>query len=94
MKRARLNLVLLAAALGLGLAVYFAQKPEPPGPPLTPYQPDAVTRIALEHPGAPAIRLEKQDGKWQLTAPVSAEADPFEVNALIGLADRATQLKL
>jgi len=94
MKRARLNLALLAAALGLGLAVYFAQKGEPPGPPLTPYKPDAITRIALEHPGAPAIRLQKQDGQWQLTEPVIGEADPFEVNALIGLADRATQLKL
>ena len=94
MKRTRLNLVLLGAAAGLGLAVYFAQKAEPPGPPLTPYTPDAVTRIALEHPGAPAIRLEKQDGRWQLTAPVAAEADAFEVNALIGLADRETKLKL
>ena len=94
MKRARLNLALLAVAAGLGVAVYFAQRGEPPGPPLTPYKPDAVTRAALEHPNAPPIRLEKQDGKWQLVAPVVAEADPFEVNALIGLADRETQLKL
>ena len=94
MNRARLNAGLFAVAIGLGVAVYLAQRGEPPGPALTPYKPDAVTRIALEHPGAPAIRLEKQDGKWQLTAPVSAEADPFEVNALIGLADRETRLKL
>ena len=94
MKRARLNAGLFAVAIGLGVAVYIAQRGEPPGPPLTPYMPDAITRIALEHPGAPAIRLEKQDGKWQLTAPVAAEADPFEVNALIGLADRETKLKL
>lgn len=94
MKRARLNLVLLAVAAGLGVGVYFAQKEAPPGPPLTPFKPDAVTRIALEHPGAPAIRLEKQDQRWRITEPVQAEADAFEVNALVGLADRATQLKL
>lgn len=94
MKRARLNLVLLAAALGLGVAVYFAQKGEPPGPPLTPYKADAITRVLLEHPGAPLIRLEKHDNKWQLAAPIAAEADPFEINALIGLADRETRLKL
>jgi hypothetical protein len=94
MNRARLNLVLLVVAAGLGTGVYFAQRGEPPGPPLTPYQPDAITRVALEHPGAPAIRLEKQDGRWRLTEPVQAEADEFEINALIGLADRATQLKL
>lgn len=94
MNRARLNLVLLAVAAGLGVAVYLAQRAEPAGPPLTPYQADAVTRIALEHPDAPAIRLEKQDGRWRLTEPVAAEADEFEVNALVGLADRETRLKL
>jgi len=56
--------------------------------------PDAVTRTALEHPGAPVIRLEKQGGAWQLTAPIIAEADPFEVNGLLGLADRETKMKL
>lgn len=88
MKRARLNLALLVVAGGLGAAVFFAQKKEPAGPPLTSFKPDAVTRIVLEHPEAPAIRLEKQDGHWQLVAPVVAEADEFEVNGLIALADR------
>ncbi|MGH8441581.1 MAG: DUF4340 domain-containing protein [Nevskiaceae bacterium] len=94
MKRAQLNVVLLVVALGLGAAVFFSQKKEPAGPRLTPYKADAITRITLEHPGAPAIRLEKQDGKWQLVAPVTAEADPFEVNGLLGLADRETQHKV
>jgi Domain of unknown function (DUF4340) len=94
MNRARLNLVLVAVAAGLGVAVFFASRKEPPGPPLTPYKADAIQKIALEHPDAPAIRLEKQDGHWQLVAPVRAEADEFEVNALIALADRETKLKL
>jgi hypothetical protein len=94
MNRARLNLVLLAVAAGLGVAVFFAQKEGPAGPPLTPLKPDAVARIALEHPGAPAIRLEKRDSQWHLTEPVQAEADIFEVNGILGLADRETRLKL
>ena len=94
MNRARLNLVLLVVAAGLGVGIYFAQKETPAGPPLTPYLPDVITRIALEHPGAPAIRLEKQEGRWRLTEPVQAEADEFEVNALVGLADRQTQLRV
>ena len=94
MNRARLNLALLVVAAGLGAAVFFAQKKEPSGPPLTPFTPDAVTRIALEHPGSPAIRLEKHDGQWRLTEPVQAEADTFEVNGLVALADRETKLKL
>jgi hypothetical protein len=94
MKRARLNLVLVAIAAGLGLAVFLASKKEPAGPPLTPFKPDAVTRINIEHPNAPAIRLEKQNGRWQLVAPVIAEADEFELNGIVGLADRETRQKL
>lgn len=93
-RRARLNAGLAAAAIGLGVAVFVANKKEPPGPPLTPYKPDAIERIAIEHPAAPAIRLEKKDGRWRLVEPIQAEADEFEVNALIGLADRETKLKV
>lgn len=94
MKRSRLNLGLFAVALGLGAAVLVANRKEPAGPPLTPFAAEAVTRISLEHPNAPAIKLEKQNGRWQLVAPVIAEADEFEVNAILGLAGREPKLKL
>jgi hypothetical protein len=94
MKRSRLNLALLVVAVGLGVAVYVASRKPPAGPPLTSFEAAAVTRIALEHPGTPAIKLEKQNGRWQLVAPVIAEADEFEVNAILGLAGRETKLKL
>lgn len=94
MKRARFNLVLLAVAAALGVGVFFAQQKEPPGPPLTPYKADAITRVAIEHAGAPAIRLEKQDGRWRLVEPIQAEANEFEVSGVIGLADRETKLKV
>jgi hypothetical protein len=94
MPRSRLNLALLVVAVALGVAVFFSQKKEEKGPPLTALTPDAVTKIALEHPGAPAIRLEKQGGAWRLTEPVQAEVDELEVNALLGLADDEVKEKL
>ena len=94
MKRSRLNLGLFAAVLVLGAVVFVASRKEPAGPPLTPFAAEAVTRITLEWPNAPAIKLEKQNGRWQLVAPVIAEADEFEVNAILGLAGRETQRKL
>lgn len=86
MKRTHLNLALAAVALGLGVAVFFSQKKEEKGPPLTALKADQLARIAIEHPGAPAIRMEKQPGGWFLTEPVKAEVDEFEINALVSLA--------
>jgi hypothetical protein len=94
MHRARLNLILLALAVALGLAVYWGGPEEAIKPPLTALAPEAITRIEIEHPGAELIRLEKQDGRWQLTAPVSARADSFEVNAVLGLASLEVQKTL
>lgn len=94
MARTRLNLLLLVLAVGLGVAVWFGQQKEEKAPPLTALAPDAVTRIGLEHPGAPAIRLEKREGHWFLTEPVQAEADALEVAALVGLADKEAKDKV
>lgn len=89
--RHRLNLALLVLAAALGAGVWFAQTPEEKGPPLTALAPDAVTRVAIEHPGEPAIVLEKRDGHWRMTAPVQAEVDAFEINGPVGLADKEAQ---
>lgn len=87
MKRVRLNLILCAIVLALAGAVLLSQKKAAPkNPPLTALKADAVTHIVLHHPKAADIVLDKKDGKWALTAPVQAAADPFEVNSLIGLA--------
>ena len=94
MKRSHLNLVLLAAVAGLGAAVWFGQKQEEKGPPLTALKQDAITRIAVEHPGKPAIRLEKKDGKWNITEPVKGPSDPFEVNGILNLAELEVKTKL
>jgi hypothetical protein len=86
MQRQTLNIGLAFAVLGLGAAVYFAQKKEEKGPPLTSIAAAALDHVALEHPGSPTVKLERKDGRWKITEPVQAEADPFEVNAFIDLA--------
>lgn len=94
MSRTYLNLSLLVVAAGLGAAVWFSQKKEEVGPPLTALKQSAITRIALEYPGKPAIKLEKKDGKWRLTEPVQAETDSFEVNGILGVAELEVKAKI
>jgi hypothetical protein len=86
MQRKTLNLVLATTALALGVAVYLGQKKEVKGPPLTPIAAADLNSVVIEHPGASTIKLEKTGGHWKLTAPVKADADPFETNAFSALA--------
>lgn len=94
MNRTQLNLLLLVVVGGLGAALWFGKPKEEKGPPLTSLKQDAVTRIAVEHPGKPAIRLEKIDGRWQLVEPVRAATDSFEINGILGLAELEVKSKL
>ena len=94
MKRSHLNLALLVVAGGLGAALWFGQKKEEKGPPLTPLQQTAVTRIAVEHPGKPAIKLEKKGEAWFLTEPVQSATDKYEIGGILSLADLEVKSKL
>lgn len=94
MKRTQLNLALATIAVGLAAAVFFAQDKDQKGPPLTALASSGVTRISIEHPGAPAIRLEKKDAGWQMLEPVSAAVDSYEINGLLALAELPTQGKI
>lgn len=49
-----------------------------------PYEPSFVTRIALTDGGVDYLLAKKRDGAWVMDAPVSAPADPAEVELLIG----------
>ncbi len=94
MKRAQFNAALAAVAVGLAVAVFFAQEKEEKGPPLTALGANGVTRISIEHPGAPAIRLEKKNERWLMTSPVNAVVDHYEINGLLGLAELPTKGKI
>ena len=94
MNRTHLNLLLLVAVAGLGAGVYFSQKKEEPAVPLTGLTADALTRIALEHPGHPKLVLEKQGAAWKIVEPVKADTDELEVSALTNLAPLGAKRKL
>ena len=96
MNRTILNGGLLLIAIGLGVAVWTSgnKDDDKSSGPLTSLAPAAVDKISIEHPGAPAIKLEKRDGEWKLVAPVQADTDSFEVSALVGLADTKRQSEL
>lgn len=94
MKRSQLNAGLIALVLLLAIIVFASQKKDDKKPPLTSLKPSKVESIVIEHPGAAAIRLSKQNDVWKLTAPVEAEVDPFEISALVGLADTGVQDKI
>lgn len=86
MKRMQLNMGLAAAALGLAVAVWVGRDKPEQLPPLTPIAESDLKTIAIAHPDAPAIKLEKRDGTWRLLEPVNAPTDAFEVSSLVGLA--------
>lgn len=87
MKQQQLNLVLGAVALAMLGAVLLTQhKKTQKVTPLTSLSADAISRIAIRHPGKPEIDLEKNNGAWALTAPVAVAADPYEVKSLTDLA--------
>lgn len=94
MNRTLLNGVLALTVLGLGTAVYLANRKTDALSPLTALKADAIQTIRIEHPGAPAIAMEKNNGQWRLTAPVQADVDALEANGVIALASFDAQQTL
>jgi hypothetical protein len=45
----------------------------------------SATAIRIERSGNPAIAIEKKGEIWRLTAPMSAEADPIQVQRLLAI---------
>ncbi|MFA5938437.1 MAG: DUF4340 domain-containing protein [Sinimarinibacterium sp.] len=91
MKHTQLNLGLAVAVAGLAVAVWVSREKPEQHLPLTPLAEADLKTIAIGHPDAKTIRLEKirleQGGEaWRLTEPVNAPTDALEVSSLIGLA--------
>lgn len=94
MNRNQLNLALLALVGGLTLTVVLTQEEETPKVPLVTLEPSEVERIAVRHPDAEEIRLQRQGGQWRLTAPGEAAAEAIEVSALTDLAALESERQL
>lgn len=75
-----LNIALLVAAAVLGwLAWRTPARDEVAQQKLSVQTPAAARKITLTRPGKPEIVLEKSGTQWQLTAPLRARADEFQV---------------
>jgi len=80
----------LAIALAIGALILVAvlkpgSKPAPENPPLTTLTPDAIHHVRIARPGQPELVLDKQGDHWRLTAPRTARANDFRVDALARL---------
>lgn len=94
MNRNQLNLALLTLVAGLTLTVVLTQEEETPKLPLVGLEPSAIERIAVRHPDAAEILLQRQAGQWRLTAPGEAAAEAIEVSALTDLAALESERQL
>lgn len=75
-----LNIALLAAVAALGCFVWLTpSRDEQAKQPLSTLQSGQVKHITLVRPGQPATTLERRDAQWQITAPLKARADEFQV---------------
>lgn len=81
-----LGLIAVAAALGWLLARQPGLEPAPAQHPLTSRDPATVQHISIRRTGAPAIELARDAaGKWRLTAPLKARAEPLRTDGLARL---------
>lgn len=83
-----LNVALLAAVVVLSwLAWRTPSREETAQQTLSAQTPAAARNITLTRPGKPDIVLEKTGKQWQITAPVRARADEFQVLRMLTILD-------
>jgi hypothetical protein len=80
-----LNLALVALIGALAAVAYFKPSEKQTGAPLMDVSADAVQRIRIEKNGAAPIVLEKNGDRWQLSQPVRARANEFNITSLLRL---------
>ncbi len=75
-----LNIALLAVVAALAYFVWLTpSRDEQAKQPLSTLQSRQARHITLARPGQPAVTLERRDAQWQITAPLNARADEFQV---------------
>ncbi len=81
-----LNLALLAAVTALAWYAWRTpSRDEVAGQALTTLQPAQVRHLRLERSGRPDIEVEHRGAQWQITAPLRARADEFQVLRMLGV---------
>lgn len=90
-----LNAALLLAVVALGSFVYLKPPSDAPARyPLSRLQADQVKQIRVERKGDPPVVIERKGDSWLITAPLSAQADPFQVQRLLAILDASSAHRL
>lgn len=90
-----LNIALFAAVAALGIFVWLnPSREEQAKQPLSTLQPAQARRITLERPAQPAVTLERRDAQWQITAPLKARADEFQVLRMLTILEAQPTLQM
>jgi len=82
-----INAGLLVAIIVLGLVAWYKPSGNEPSHPLSALKAAEVKAIALTIGAAPPFVLERTDSDWQMTAPLKARVDAFQVQRLLELLD-------
>lgn len=89
-----INIALLTAVVALGWWVYFKPAPETAAYPLSALQAATLSSIRIERNGQAPMVLERKNGVWWITAPISAQAEPFQVERLLAILDAKASARL
>lgn len=90
--RVLINLLLLAAVIGLGALLFFQpREPEEAPKAISPMNTAAVQHIRVERPDKPTIELNRIAGDWKLTAPLAADAEDDRVGTMLLLPQSGSQ---
>jgi hypothetical protein len=81
-----LNAVLLVGVAALALFAHLKPSGDAPAAhSVSTLNAGGVGHIRIERSGGPPITLERKEGEWLITAPLSAPADPFLVERLLAI---------
>ena len=79
------NLILLLMLLGLGLTIHHVLTVADPPQTLTGIVAAELRLIEVERDGEPRIQLERTQDGWRLREPVDLDAEPGQVERLLGV---------
>ena len=85
------NLALLALVIALGLFAYYKPQKTEPEHKLAMLKAGDAKNIRIDIAGTAPVVLERTASDWQLTAPIKARADNFQVQRLLELLDAASK---
>jgi hypothetical protein len=85
------NVALFATVIALALFAWLKPLPSEPEFKLSTLKAVDAKGIRIEAAGAPPIVLERTTSDWQITTPIAARADNFQVQRLLGVLDATSK---